>query len=79
MFKVVHGKGRVVGNAPARDPRIAGLSFTGSTNVGLGLQEILNARRARVQLEMAARTASWSSTTPIRASPPRRSPPARSV
>ncbi len=55
VFNVVHGKGRVVGDALARDPRIAGMSFTGSTNVGLGLQEILNARRARVQLEMGGK------------------------
>ena len=55
VFNVVHGKGCVVGDALARDARIAGLSFTGSTNVGLGLQEILNARRARVQLEMGGK------------------------
>ncbi|MFF2030330.1 aldehyde dehydrogenase family protein [Arthrobacter sp. NPDC058192] len=55
VLNVVHGKGRVVGDALARDPRIAGLSFTGSTKVGLGLQEILNARRARVQLEMGGK------------------------
>ncbi|TVU66836.1 aldehyde dehydrogenase family protein [Paenarthrobacter nitroguajacolicus] len=55
VFNVVHGKGRVVGDALARDARIAGLSFTGSTNVGLGLQDILNARRARVQLEMGGK------------------------
>ncbi|HEU4667084.1 MAG TPA: aldehyde dehydrogenase family protein [Arthrobacter sp.] len=55
VFNVVHGKGRVVGDALARDPRIAGLSFTGSTRVGLGLQEILNGRRARVQLEMGGK------------------------
>ncbi|MFF1830238.1 aldehyde dehydrogenase family protein [Paenarthrobacter sp. NPDC058040] len=55
VFNVVHGKGRIVGDALARDPRIAGLSFTGSTNVGLALQEILNARRARVQLEMGGK------------------------
>lgn len=55
VFNVVHGKGRVVGDALARDECIAGLSFTGSTTVGLGLQEILNARRARVQLEMGGK------------------------
>lgn len=55
VFNIVHGKGRVVGDALARDERIAGLSFTGSTTVGLGLQEILNARRARVQLEMGGK------------------------
>ncbi|WP_026556224.1 aldehyde dehydrogenase family protein [Arthrobacter sp. 35W] len=57
VFNVVHGKGRVVGAALASDPRVAGLSFTGSTNVGLGLQEVLNARRARVQLEMGGKNA----------------------
>ncbi|MFJ6079271.1 aldehyde dehydrogenase family protein [Pseudarthrobacter sp. NPDC092419] len=55
VLNVVHGKGRVVGAALAHDPRIAGLSFTGSTAVGLGLQEVLNARRARVQLEMGGK------------------------
>jgi aldehyde dehydrogenase (NAD+) len=55
VFNLVHGKGRVVGDALARDPRIAGMSFTGSTSVGLGLQEILNGRRARVQLEMGGK------------------------
>ncbi|UKA70631.1 aldehyde dehydrogenase family protein [Arthrobacter sp. FW306-06-A] len=55
VFNVVHGKGRVVGDALARDPRVAGMSFTGSTKVGLGLQEILNGRRARVQLEMGGK------------------------
>ncbi|MBV6761628.1 aldehyde dehydrogenase family protein [Rhodococcus opacus] len=57
VFNVVHGKGRVVGDALARDPRVAGLSFTGSTTVGLGLQDILNSRRARVQLEMGGKNA----------------------
>ena len=57
VLNVVHGKGRVVGDALARDPRVAALSFTGSTAVGLGLQEILNARRARVQLEMGGKNA----------------------
>ncbi|UOT03485.1 aldehyde dehydrogenase family protein [Rhodococcus opacus] len=55
VFNVVHGKGRVVGDALARDSRVAGLSFTGSTSVGLGLQDLLNARRARVQLEMGGK------------------------
>ncbi|QSE92381.1 aldehyde dehydrogenase family protein [Rhodococcus pseudokoreensis] len=57
VFNVVHGNGRVVGDALARDPRVAGLSFTGSTTVGLGLQDILNSRRARVQLEMGGKNA----------------------
>jgi aldehyde dehydrogenase (NAD+) len=57
VFNLVHGKGRVVGEALARDERVAGLSFTGSTAVGLHLKGILDARRARVQLEMGGKNA----------------------
>ena len=55
IFSVVHGRGSVVGDALARDRRIAALSFTGSTAVGLQLQQTLNARRARAQLEMGGK------------------------
>ncbi|MGY1703616.1 aldehyde dehydrogenase family protein [Geodermatophilus sp. SYSU D00697] len=57
VLNVVNGRGAVVGDALARDPRVAALSFTGSTRVGLGLQETLSARRARVQLEMGGKNA----------------------
>ncbi|WP_298861410.1 aldehyde dehydrogenase family protein [uncultured Microbacterium sp.] len=55
VFNVVHGSGRIVGDAIARDPRVGALSFTGSTAVGLGLEKTLQARRARVQLEMGGK------------------------
>lgn len=55
VFNVVHGKGRIVGDALARDQRVAALSFTGSTAVGLGLHQLLSERRARVQLEMGGK------------------------
>ncbi|WP_353112930.1 aldehyde dehydrogenase family protein [Microbacterium sp.] len=55
VFNVVHGSGRVVGDAIARDPRVGALSFTGSTAVGLGLEKTLQSRRARVQLEMGGK------------------------
>ena len=55
VLNVVHGKGSVVGDALARDPRVGALSFTGSTAVGLGLHAVLNERRARVQLEMGGK------------------------
>ncbi|MFC9552474.1 aldehyde dehydrogenase family protein [Rhodococcus sp. NPDC056960] len=57
VVNVVHGPGRVVGDALARDPRVAGLSFTGSTAVGSELRDILGARGARVQLEMGGKNA----------------------
>lgn len=55
VLNVVHGPGPVVGDALAHDPRVKALSFTGSTPVGLGLHEVLNARRTRVQLEMGGK------------------------
>ncbi|WP_437583252.1 aldehyde dehydrogenase family protein [Paramicrobacterium sp. CJ85] len=55
IFNVVHGRGSVVGEALANDKRIAALSFTGSTSVGLKLQQTLGARRARAQLEMGGK------------------------
>jgi acyl-CoA reductase-like NAD-dependent aldehyde dehydrogenase len=55
VLNVVHGSGAVVGDALARDPRVAALSFTGSTPVGLGLADVMNGRRARVQLEMGGK------------------------
>ena len=55
VFNVVHGSGRVVGDALARDSRIAALSFTGSTAVGRRLESILAERGARSQLEMGGK------------------------
>ncbi|ETK38013.1 aldehyde dehydrogenase family protein [Microbispora sp. ATCC PTA-5024] len=57
VLNVVHGPGSVIGDALARDHRVAALSFTGSTRVGLGLHRILGERRARVQLEMGGKNA----------------------
>lgn len=55
VFNVVHGRGSVVGDYLARDERVAAVSFTGSTRVGLGLQQIVNSRRARIQTEMGGK------------------------
>jgi aldehyde dehydrogenase (NAD+) len=55
VLNIVHGKGRTIGAALARDRRVAGLSFTGSTAVGLGLHQVMSERRARVQLEMGGK------------------------
>ncbi|MEU6572714.1 aldehyde dehydrogenase family protein [Streptomyces sp. NPDC046805] len=57
VLNVVHGRGSVVGDALARDERVAALSFTGSTAVGQGLHRVLSERRARVQLEMGGKNA----------------------
>ncbi len=57
VLNVVHGRGSVVGDTLARDSRVAALSFTGSTEVGLTLHQVLSERRARVQLEMGGKNA----------------------
>jgi aldehyde dehydrogenase (NAD+) len=57
VLNVVHGPGSTVGNALVRHPDVAGISFTGSTTVGRQIQDVVNGRRARVQLEMGGKNA----------------------
>jgi acyl-CoA reductase-like NAD-dependent aldehyde dehydrogenase len=57
VLNVIHGSGALIGDALVRDERVAGVSFTGSTAVGLGINEIASARLARVQLEMGGKNA----------------------
>jgi aldehyde dehydrogenase (NAD+) len=51
---LVGGDARV-GQALVRDPRVAGVSFTGSTEVGQGLAPELAGRGARAQLELGGK------------------------
>ncbi|WP_251453897.1 aldehyde dehydrogenase family protein [Microbacterium sp. Marseille-Q6648] len=53
----VTGRGSVIGDALAADPRLAAVSFTGSTEVGLGLQRKLAGSGIRVQTEMGGKNA----------------------
>ncbi|HSE70093.1 MAG TPA: aldehyde dehydrogenase family protein, partial [Nocardioidaceae bacterium] len=57
VLNVVHGPGSTVGDALVRHPDVAGISFTGSTTVGRQIQDVVNGRRARVQLEMGGKNA----------------------
>jgi aldehyde dehydrogenase (NAD+) len=57
VLNVVHGRGAIVGNALVGDPRVAAVSFTGSTEVGKGIHRIASERLARVQLEMGGKNA----------------------
>jgi aldehyde dehydrogenase (NAD+) len=52
VLNFLTGSGRVVGGAIADDPRVAALSFTGSTGVGLELAARLARRGAKAQCEM---------------------------
>lgn len=51
------GRGSEIGDALVDDSRIAGVSFTGSTRVGLELQRRLAGRGVRVQTEMGGKNA----------------------
>ncbi|MBA6433450.1 MULTISPECIES: aldehyde dehydrogenase family protein [Streptomyces] len=57
VLNVVHGKGSVVGEALVADPRVAAVSFTGSTGVGNRIRETVERRHGRVQLEMGGKNA----------------------
>lgn len=57
VLNVVHGKGSVVGEALVADRRVAGVSFTGSSNVGEHIRQVVGGRRGRVQLEMGGKNA----------------------
>ena len=56
VLNVVHGGG-AAGDALVRHRNVAAISFTGSTAVGRGIFDLVNARRARVQLEMGGKNA----------------------
>ena len=53
VVNMVTGPGGSVGDTLVTDPRVKGLSFTGSTGVGLGIQE--RAVGKKVQLEMGGK------------------------
>lgn len=53
----VTGRGSQIGDPLVDDPRIAAVSFTGSTSVGLALQKRLAGRGIRVQTEMGGKNA----------------------
>lgn len=54
-FNLVMGRGSSVGDGIANAPEIAGVSFTGSTEVGHGVAKACMRRNARVQLEMGGK------------------------
>jgi alpha-ketoglutaric semialdehyde dehydrogenase len=57
VISVLHGSGSTVGEALVRDARVAAVSFTGSTSVGMGIHRLASERLARVQLEMGGKNA----------------------
>ncbi len=57
VFNLLIGTGREVGEVLIQHPDIAGISFTGSTDVGIRIGTVAAARNARVQLEMGGKNA----------------------
>ena len=55
VFNVIQGRGRSAGMSLVEDPRIAVLSFTGSTGVGRWIAETTGKRLARVSLELGGK------------------------
>jgi aldehyde dehydrogenase (NAD+) len=55
VFNVVQGRGDVAGAALVEDPRVAVISFTGSTRVGRWIAETAGRRLARVSLELGGK------------------------
>lgn len=58
VIQVVTGRGSTVVDALLADSRVAGVSFTGSTEVGLQIQRSLAGSNVRVQTEMGGKNAS---------------------
>jgi len=55
VFNVIQGRGQPAGTALVEDPRIAVISFTGSTDVGRRIAEVAGRRLARVSLELGGK------------------------
>ena len=55
VFNVIQGRGQPAGAALVEDPRVAVISFTGSTGVGRWIAEIGGRRLARVSLELGGK------------------------
>ena len=54
VFNLVFG-GSAAGTTLVKDPRVAGVSFTGSQSVGAGIGKIAAERQARIQMEMGGK------------------------
>src|SRR3712207_9574746 len=55
VVNLVIGRGGEVGDALVTHPRVGGITFTGSTDVGLGIYEKAARGNKKVQLEMGGK------------------------
>jgi acyl-CoA reductase-like NAD-dependent aldehyde dehydrogenase len=57
VLNLIIGSGRSVGNQIVNHPKVRGITFTGSTSVGIGIYEQASKRLIEVQLEMGGKNA----------------------
>ncbi|MCX6219628.1 MAG: aldehyde dehydrogenase family protein [Bacteroidia bacterium] len=57
VLNMITGLGSVVGNILVTDPRIKAISFTGSTEVGMGIHQKASVNATRTQLELGGKNA----------------------
>ncbi len=57
VINIVHGKGRIVGEAMISHPDVDLISFTGSTEVGKRINEVAGGNLKRVSLELGGKNA----------------------
>ena len=57
VLNMITGSGSVVGNILVTDPRIKAISFTGSTEVGMGIHQKASVNATRTQLELGGKNA----------------------
>jgi aldehyde dehydrogenase (NAD+) len=55
VVNLVTGRGSAIGDVLVGDPRVGGITFTGSTSVGTRIYELAARRLARVQLELGGK------------------------
>jgi aldehyde dehydrogenase (NAD+) len=55
VVNLVTGRGSVIGDTLVTHPAVRAISFTGSTDVGLGIMEKVGRRSSKVQLEMGGK------------------------
>lgn len=59
VLNIVSGRGSVIGSGLASDPRVAGISFTGSTEVGRSVSTAVAERLGSTQLELGGKNAAF--------------------
>ncbi len=57
VANLVLGRGSIVGNTLINQPKLSGISFTGSTEIGLDICRKVSARSVRLQMEMGGKNA----------------------